>query len=192
MTKHTQSILLFGLILPCGVLLLVLGGIVYGRGKLETADQVKNQEYDKFTQADAKVRLIESELSAEGRRDQMAYWEEQLGKDFIQSLTKNLNEITGNFDEDQLLRTELSRPTARSPIAGTTENEYSRFKLSFEGGFGPMQRTLAELEMRMPQLVLESLKVTPGRSNNLPGGVPKLQFDAVYLCWQDNEMDSRN
>ena len=156
MSKHTQSILLFGLILPCGVLLLVLGGIVYGRGKLQGADSAKIQAYSQFTEADSKVRVIETELSEEGRRDQMAYWEVQLGKDFIQSLTQNLNEITSDFNEDQLLRTELSRPSSRSPIAAATENEYSRFKLSFEGGFGPMQRTLAELEMRMPHLVLES------------------------------------
>lgn len=188
MSKHTQSIFLFGLILPCGVLILVLGGIVYGRGKLQNTDQAKKQAYTEFTAADSKVRLIETELSEEGRRDQMAYWEEQLGKDFIQSLTQNLNEITGDFDENQLLRTELSRPSSRSPIASATENEYSRFKLSFEGGFGPMQRTLAELEMRMPQLVLESLEVLPGR-DNVSGGVPKLQFDAVYLCWHDNAAD---
>lgn len=184
MTKHTQSIFIFGLILPCALLFLLLGGIVSGRGKLEKADQAKKEAFTQFTEADTKVRLIESDLSAEGRRDQMTYWEEQLGKDFIQSLTQNLNEITGNFDENQLLRTELSRPSSRSPIASATENDYSRFKLSFEGGFGPMQRTLAELEMRMPQLVLESLEVLPGRDNR-SGGSPKLQFNAIYLCWQD-------
>ena len=184
MSKHTQSILLFGLIIPCGLLLLVLGLIVHGRGKIQNVDSAKKQAYTQFKEADSKVHLIESELSTEGRRDQMAYWEEQLGKDFIQSLTKNLNEITGNYNEDQLLRTELSRPSSRSPIASATENEYSRFKLSFEGGFGPMQRTLAELEMRMPQLVLESLEVLPGR-NNSADELPKLQFDAVYLCGHD-------
>ena len=186
MSKHTQSILLFGLILPCGVLLLIFGGVLHARGKIQTADQIKKEAYSKFTDANTKVRLIETELSSEGRRDQMAYWEEQLGKDFIQSLTKNLNEITADYDEEQLLRTELSRPSNRSPIASATENEYSRFKLSFEGGFGPMQRTMAELEMRMPQLVLESLEVLPGR-NNIKGKSPKLRFDAIYLCWQDSD-----
>jgi len=184
MTKHTQSILLFGLILPMAVLLAALGGVFFVRGKIADADQQKAQAYSTYADAKSKLVMIEGELTKDGRRDQMAYWEEQLGKDFIQSLTKNLNEITSDYDEDQLMRTELSQPNARSPIAGSTEHDFSRFKLSFEGGFSPMQKTMAELEMRMPQLVLESLEVTPDR-NNVSGGIPNLRFDAVYLCWQD-------
>lgn len=189
MSKYTQSILIFGLILPCGLLLLAVGGVVHARSKIQFADRVKSQKFSEYSEASSKLQLIESELSSEGRRDQMAYWEEQLGKDFIQSLTQNLNEITEEFDENQLVRTELSRPSSRSPIASTTENDYARFKLSFDGGFGPMQKTMAELEMRMPQLVLESLEVSTS-SGNYPGSTPKLKFDAVYLCWQDTDENS--
>lgn len=184
MSKYTQSILIFGLILPCGILLLALVGVVHGRSKIQNTDKVRTESYEKYTEASSKLQLIESKLSSDGRRDQMTYWEEQLGKDFIESLTQNLNEITAEFDESQLLRTELSRPSSRSLLAASTENSHARFKLSFEGGFGPMQRTMAELEMRMPQLVLESLEVSPG-SGNYSGSVPRLKFEAVYLCWQD-------
>ncbi len=183
MSKHTQPILLFGLILPGVVVLLLLGGVFAGRGKLLVKKETKEELFESFKEASEKLSTIEEELSIEGRRDQMEYWDAQLKKEFVQSLSQNLNEITEQFTEDQLIRTELSRPTSRSPLASSTENPHSRFKLSFEGGFGPMQSALAELEMRMPQLVLESLDIQPVVDSG--GSRSKLRFDATYLAWHD-------
>lgn len=173
--------MLFGLILP-GVAILILLGIAFsGRGKLVMKRETKEQLFASFKEAAESLSSIESELEIEGRQDQMEYWDAALNKEFVQSLSQNLNEITEQFSEDQLVRTELSRPTSRSPLASSTENPHSRFKLSFEGGFGPMQSALAELEMRMPQLVLENLSFEPMASSDGQRG--KLAFDATYLAW---------
>ena len=190
MSKHTQSILLFGLVLPGLVVGILLSIALVGRGKLVAQKELKEKEYEEFQTSAQQLSAIEEELSVEGRSDQMEYWEAELKKEFIQSLTQNLNEITSQFSEDQLIRTELSRPGTRSPIAGVTDNPHSRFKLSFEGGFGPMQIALAELEMRMPHLVLEGLDIQPVRENS--GRSSRLHFDATYLAWHDISEQERH
>ena len=183
MSKHTQSILLFGLVLPLVVMGILLGIAVAGRGKLLSQKEVKEQLFESYKESAQALSLIEKELSVEGRSEQMEYWESQLKKEFVQNLTQSLNEITSQFSEEQLIRTELSRPSTRSPIASRTDNPHSRFKLSFEGGFGPMQVTLAELEMRMPQLVLEGLEIQPIHDSSKKGS--RLKFEATYLAWHD-------
>lgn len=183
MSKYTQPILLFGIILPGIVALVLLGVVLSGRGKMSMKKETKDELFENFKQASEALASVESELKVEGRMDQMEYWDAQLKKEFVQSLTQNLNEIGEQFTEDQLIRTELSRPTSRSPLAASTENPHSRFKISFEGGFGPMQVALAELEMRMPQIVLENLDIRPVQGTQSGGA--KLRFDATYLAWHD-------
>jgi len=184
MTKHTQSILLFGIILPAVGMGLVFGGLLKGRGKLLAKKEQKIQMYEGYKASAEELAAVESQLSVEGRMDQMEYWDSQLKKEFVQNLTQSINEITSQFSEDQLMRTELSRPSARSPLASSTDNPHSRFKLSFEGGFSPMQTALAELEMRMPQLVLESLEIKPYRDSGGTGR-DRLRFDVTYLAWHN-------
>lgn len=182
MSRYTQSIIVFGLVIPGFLLGVLLGGVYYGKERLTTLKAEKRKLYEGFQQSSAKVGILERELTAGQRRDQMRYWEEKLGKDFIQSLSQNLNDVVEPFSDKQLLRTELSRPAGRSTLAPGTEADYSRLKLSFEGGYGPMQRALAELEIRMPQLVLERLDISPIRNEIRP-----LKFDITYLCWHDSK-----
>ena len=183
MKAYSQSILLFGIVLPGVVLGICTGLVIFGRDKLLSNKDLKEQLYEAYQMSSKELAAIEADLSVEGRSDRMEFWDAELKKEFIRTLTTNLNEITSQFSEDQLIRTELSRPSSRSPIASKTDNPHSRFKLSFEGGFGPMQTALAEMEMRMPQLVLEKLEMKPVRDPQT--GKDRLQFDATYLAWYD-------
>ena len=186
MSRYTQSIVVFGLIIPGILLGFLIGGVFFGRQKLSLLKAEKKGLFELFSESSSKAEIIEEKLTANQRRDQMSYWEEKLGKDFIQSLSQNLSEVLAPFSDKQLMRTELSRPSGRSSLAPAAEVEHSRLKLSFEGGFGPMQRALAELEIRMPQLVLERLDIVPLRNETRP-----LKFDVTYLCWHDSKDETK-
>lgn len=189
MNRYGRAIIFFGGILPF-VAIAVLGiGLFVGRSKLHSKKELKEQLFESFKKAAGEKASVEEELSIEGRAEQMAYWDEQLKKEFVQNLTQNLNEIGSQFTEEQLSRTEFSRPGTRSPLAGSTQNPHSRFKVTFEGGFGPMQTLLADLEVRMPQLVLESIEVTPVQDPS-PKAKSRLRFDASYLAWHEPEEEN--
>ncbi|MCP5550772.1 MAG: hypothetical protein H7A53_07780 [Akkermansiaceae bacterium] len=93
-------------------------------------------------------------LGTEGRLDQMAaYFDEQISQEFIQALTKTRSH-----------RTSTRRSCSGKPLSTAAAVPFCRIHLrtsillqAFEGGaLGPMQMTLAELEMRMLHLVLRA------------------------------------
>ena len=126
---------------------------------------------DQIEVADAKL---------DGRRDKMSVWEEHLNGEVVQKITRELQEIMETYSELELTQTGLGRPASRSMLGGSTENHYSRFQTSFEGGYGPMQQVMAALETQMPHLVLEEFNIKPSQN---PG---TLSFHATYLCWHED------
>lgn len=190
MNRYRNSIVFFGGVLPFIAIALVVVGLVMGRSKLASKRELKEGLFENYQKAAGEVANVEEELKIEGRAEQMAYWDEQLKKEFVQNLTQNLNEIASQFKEEQLSRTEFSRPGTLSALAGKTQNPHSRFKVTFEGGFGPMQTLLADLEVRMPQLVLENIEITPVIDSS-PKAKNRLKFDATYLAWHEPEEEKK-
>lgn len=185
MTKHTESIFVIGVIAPGVLLIAILGGVLFGRGKLDTAKEAKMAVWQEHEQSMAALRKAESDFS--GKEGNLESWKDSIGQELIQSLSLTLREAMEGYTDQQLRQTELSRPANTSQFAAATENKYDRFKLSFEGGFGPMQRVLAVLETKMPQLVLETMNVSQVAQTSGTDGTRKLKFAVTYLSWRDGE-----
>lgn len=183
MTKHTQSIFIIGVIVPAVLLIALLGGAIYGRNKLHAARDQKLAVWREHVQAMAALQTAQSEFS--GREDGISEWKDSMEQELIQTLTANLQKAMAEYSDQQLRQTELSRPGGTSQFASATENHYDRFRLTFEGGFGPMQRVLATLETRMPQLVLEDLSISPAARGGGDDGPAALKFAVTYLSWRE-------
>ena len=185
MTKHTESIFVIGVIAPGVLLIAILGGVLFARGKLDTEKQAKTAVWQEHEQSVAALRMAESEFS--GKEGNLDAWKSSIDQELIQSLTLTLREAMEGYTDQQLRQTELSRPSNTSQFAAATDNNYDRFKLSFEGGFGPMQRVLAILETKMPQVVLETMNISPVAQASGSDGTRKLKFAVTYLSWRDGE-----
>ena len=185
MTKHTESIFVIGVIAPGVLLIAILGGVLFARGKLDTEMQAKMAVWQEHEQSMAALRKAESEFS--GKEGNLDAWKRSIEQELIQSLTLTLREAMAGYSDQQLRQTELSRPSNTSQFAAATDNKYDRFKLSFEGGFGPMQRVLAILETKMPQLVLETMNISPVARAGGADATRKLKFAVTYLSWRDGE-----
>lgn len=107
----------------------------------------------------------------------MEVWEQCLRGEVAQNITRVLQEVMEPYRENELKQIALGRPASKSGLAGGTENSYSRFEIVFEGGYGPMQEVLMQLETRMPNLVLEELLVEPSKN------ATTLSFRAIFTCW---------
>jgi len=180
MSKHTQSIIIFGLVLPAFVILLAIGGVFKIRGYIDAERKKRIAKFESYQQSKTESRLLDKKLEQDDRRAKMAYWNDNLQMELTQGLSKHMNSILEGYNDSQLRRTSMGQPSGRSSLASEVESKYNRFVLGFEGGFGPMQETMAALELKMPRLTLESLKVTPTR--NLTDR-PYLEFDVTYLAW---------
>ncbi len=182
-THHTQAISIFGVALPSIVVVGLLAGTLYGRGKVRSEFDRKTSTYETYHEAKLQATELEAYLTKDSRREKVIYWNEKLEQDFIQSLTGNLEKILDNYDSTVLRQTELSKAQGAGSIAARTENPFSRIQLSFEGGFKPMQMALAELEREMPHLFLESLSIRPNLAS-AEGETGSLSFNIIYMCWE--------
>lgn len=182
-SPHTKAIAIFGVGLPFFIVAILFAATLYGRGKLESAHGKKLKTFNQHVEAKQQAMELEAYLTLNDRREKVAYWNEKLELDFIQSLSANLEKILQNFDSAVLRQTSLNQAKGVSQIATGVENPHSRIQLSFEGGFKPMQLLLAELETEMPHLVLESVSIKPNlaSSENEPGF---LSFSLTYMCWE--------
>lgn len=186
MNRHTESVFFFGYVVPFLLAAALVGGVLYGRARLQKTEAKRDKAWEEYITTAREGDSIEAQLGTPGRRAMMKYWDECLSKEFVQNLTQNLNDIQRRFTEDQLEQTELGRPAGRSGLAGNSENPYTRFKISFNGGYGPVQFALAELERRMPQIVLDDIKITT--KSKAQNGAAILNIEATYVSWQDKKV----
>ncbi len=178
---YRQSIIIFGMVIPGGVLIVALVGIWVMLGKFELKrdgkiEALKQRQISLITE-----RALEKKLSL--RQGEMEYWDEHLKRDTMQSFNENLDSILGNFDANQIRMLEGRRPTGAGEVGLKSKTPYARFALVFGGGFSPMQELLSELELRMPQLLLESSELSMGASTG--GQIKSLKLKVSYLAWQE-------
>lgn len=182
-SPHTIAITIYGVALPFVAVIALLGGTLYGRGKLQSAHSERQSVYDKHVEAKQQVQELDAYLTMDSRREKVLYWNEKLEQDFITTLSANLDKILTNYDTSVLRQTALTQAQGAGQIAARTDNPHSRIQLSFEGGFKPMQMLLAELEAEMPHLILERVAIQPKyASTEAEKGF--LSFTLTYLCWE--------
>lgn len=185
-THHTQAIGIFGIAIPFFVVAALLVGTLYGRGKIQSEFDRKVSTFETYKQAKVQATELEAYLTKEQRREKVAYWNEKLDQDFIQSLSENLEKILDNYDSNVLRQTSLSQAQDIGSLARGTDHPFSRINLSFEGGYKPMQVLLAELEREMPHLLLESITIRPNLAKE-EGDTGSLSFNITYMCWEKSK-----
>tara|TARA_R110000850_G_scaffold130654_1_gene251226 strand:- start:2178 stop:2747 length:570 start_codon:yes stop_codon:yes gene_type:complete len=182
-SHHQQAIIAFGVAIPFLLIFALVGGTLFGSGKLGENHAEKVANLERFETAKKQAYILEATMATGQRREEIKYWNSKTDQDFIQSLTDNLNGILENYDSSVLRQTAMGKATGGSTISSRTENPNSRIELSFEGGFKAMQLLMAELETVMPHLFLESLAITtPPAAAESEGG--NLKFRVTYLCWE--------
>ena len=182
-SPHRQAITVFGIVVPIVFIGALAGATFHGKTKIESLHREKVAKLERFENAKVQANQLEGVLSTDNRREKVAYWNSKLEQDFIQSITKNLDQILAKYDPEVLARTEMSQAAGSGGIGGQTSNPHMRIQMAFEGGFKPMQMLLAELEAEMPQLFLENLTVSPIEASS-EADRGRLKFSVVYLGWE--------
>lgn len=183
LSPHRQAILIFGIAIPLALIIAVSFVTYLGHTKLQESFQTKAESLLRYEAIQAQVAEEEAFLSKDKRRDKAAYWKSKLEQDVIESFSKNLDTILAKYDPKILRQTEMGQAAGVDSIGSNAKHPNTRMLLGFEGGFKPMQLLLAELESEMPQLVLESISITP--KSVTPGEeTGALTFSVVYLCWE--------
>ena len=177
---YRQSIIIFGIVVPGALLILASIVIWVMMGKFELKRDSQNKALDARRLSQVNEKKMEKALSF--RKGQMEYWNAQLERDVLQNFNETLDSVLSQFDANQIRLLEGSRPQGRGDLGLASGASYARFALVFEGGYGPLQELLAELEAKMPQLIVENMELTVGRSSAGSGASIKLRI--TCLAWQ--------
>lgn len=183
MSAYTQPIIRFGLVTPAAFNLLILGGVLTAVNKLEQVRVQKEEIYREHTMRLAANRKLESDNAP--KRPVFEDQKKLLAADSGQVFTRLLDSILPKYKEIELQRGSLIFPLDRGRLAKTAKTDVARVKTSFNGGYGPMQETLYQVESLMPQAVLEDLKIT--RKAHLLTQREHLVIEATHTCWKAEE-----
>jgi len=73
-------------------------------------------------------------------------------------------------------------PGDRGRLGGQVKSDMARVKSSFQGGTGPMQEVLLQVESLMPQTMLEEMKIS--RKSNLVSKREFLEMELTHVFWK--------
>jgi hypothetical protein len=89
-----------------------------------------------------------------------------------------LGEVQKKFPGEEFQQTSFRRTNGMSGIGGASAQSSVQLELKFRGTFRGLQNAFLELETRMPQLQLDSMKIKQESGRNV------LSADLVYTAWQ--------
>ncbi len=180
MSAYTSAILRYGVIAPIAVNSLLLGLAVFGNTRLTQTISRKEAAYREYKAQEAEAERTDAAL--EPRR---APFEDQkllLKLDTAQVYPEVVDTQMRKYKSVEIERNSLLFPTERGPLNRTVATRGVRVRTTWEGGYGPMQEILLQLESVLPQANLEDLKITR-KSGLLPGQPQRLAFEMTHICW---------
>ena len=184
MSTYTKPILRYGLITPRVFNCLLRAGAGAGVSKLSSVRAQKEELYKEQTMRLAAMKKLEADIAPKRR-----IFEDQkrlLGTDPGQLFTRILDGMLPKYKEIELERSGLVFPLDRGKLAREMKTDVARVKSSFQGGLGPMQEALLQVESLMPQAVLEDLKITR-KADLLIKQREFLALEMTHSCWKATE-----
>ena len=184
MTAYTKPILRFGLITPVVFNLLLLGAVAFGYNKLSGIRKVKMDRYNEQTLRLRAVQQLEAAIAP--KRAQFEDQKRLLKADQRQLFSQILDAMQKKYEAIELDRSSLVVPSGRGELGKQAKCDLLRVQSSFQGGIGPMQETLLQVESLMPQAVMEEMKIVR-RADSVRDRFDHLVFDVTHTCWKVEE-----
>jgi hypothetical protein len=181
MSAYTKPIARYGLATPVLFNCILVAAVLAGNHKLSTVRQAAETRYAEQQARLASIKNLESELAP--KRKTFEGQKLLLQADPGQLFTRILDALLPKYQEYELERTGLIFPLDRGRIVRALKVDVGRVKSSFEGGFGPMQEALLQVEALMPQATVEELKVSR-KADPLLNKPDHLQFEVTHTCWK--------
>jgi hypothetical protein len=184
MSAYTKPILRFGLATPVLFNCILVAVALAANHKLSAVRAVKEARYKEQVSRLASIKALEAELAP--KRKTFEGQKVLLQADPGQLFTRILDALLPKYQPYELERTNIVFPLDRGRIGRQLQMDVARVKSSYEGGFGPMQETLLQVESLMPQATVEELRVTR-KADLLLNKPDHLLFEVTHTCWKGGE-----
>jgi hypothetical protein len=180
-SAYTKPILRFGLATPVLFNCVLVAVVFFCNSKLSQVRDQKEKRYKEQVARLAAIKALQAELAPKRKAfdDQKILLQSDPGQLF----TRVLDTLLPKYQDFELERTGLVFPLDRGRIGRQLQIDAARVKSSFEGGFGPMQEALLQVESLMPQATVEEIKITR-KADALLNKPDHLAFEVTHTCWK--------
>lgn len=171
---YLPSINAFAIGIPIALLGVTLLAITFIKSSI-IGDFDKNKSIYK-QELTQNLQLEQLQSKSQDKQKNLKLWEETLSGNSFTKISKQLKtSIEQHNKSKQLVLIEQSRSTtARQSSAGKSTG----CSVNLQGTFTDFQNSLTDLETNLPQLMVNSLSLSPHRSSNL------LNLKINYTVWE--------
>jgi hypothetical protein len=187
MSAYTKPILRFGLAMPALFNCILVAAVFAANNKLAAVRAVKETRYKEQVARLASIKSLEAEIAP--RRKTFESQKVLLQSDPGQLFTRILDSLLPKYQDFELERTSLVFPLDRGRVGKQLKMDLARVKSSYEGGLGPMQEAMLQVESLMPQAILEELKISR-KADLLLNKPDHLAFEIMHTCWKGGSSKS--
>lgn len=174
---YKDPVIIFGLVAPVLLVVLALGLGMHFRGKFEKTYQARKNQFEDFKSVEAQREALEKRINAQ--EPHMNRWMALFEKPTATAVNGFFSEYQKKHGGEQIQQTAFRRTTTTGGIGGASAQPSIQLQLGFRGTFRALQNAFLELETRMPQLQLDSLKLSVAQPDNRV-----LNMDLIYTAWQ--------
>jgi len=172
---YRKAILVFGFVLPGFFAAAIIGGLLYTKSELQSSMAEKRKLFSASEKSRLEIEKTEKRLIRQ--RPLAALWAASVEEESAKSLTDAINKLQNQLPEGEFQPTS-NRAAGRGAFSTSPAYPSTELQLSFRATYRSMQLAFLEIESRMPQLQLQTLKVerTPNGQN--------LTFQVTYTAWE--------
>ena len=171
------GIILFGILLPLLVIGFILSFISSRKNKVEAEYASRQSSFKLQKHQEQVVKGLGVRLSRfDDRKDE---WDVLLNNSDIGTVTGLLKEISTEYSGTETFKSnEFNFVNKKTGIGAASEQPSVIFTVSLSGTFTSIQQGLLSLESRMPNLNLNSMKISPDPGSSL------LLAELSYSAWK--------
>ncbi|NWK54876.1 hypothetical protein HW115_04600 [Verrucomicrobiaceae bacterium N1E253] len=176
--NYKQSVTVFGLVLPMLFAVLCAVGLFIGLNYVNKTYQLKNRNYQQDQVVQREISLLKKQVVSQN--ETLSEWEALLAAENRRSFTQHWKDVGQTFKPNEF---NMDLPTWQNQSRGLgkalPDQPASQVKMSFNATFRAMQTALMEIETRLPQLQLDSMKMKPSDNGKT------LNFETTFTLWTE-------
>jgi len=173
---YKESVIIFGLVAPVLLVVIGLGLGVHFQGKMENTYEARRNHHQTFKILERERGVLEQNVQSQAPH--MHRWMALFEQPAATTVNTFFREFQNEFDATHFQQTAFRPTSTAGGIGGASKQPSSQLHFSFRGTFRALQTAFLELETRMPQLQLDSIKLSRASNQNV------LNANVVYTTWQ--------
>tara|TARA_B100000029_G_scaffold415490_1_gene419306 strand:- start:23 stop:559 length:537 start_codon:yes stop_codon:yes gene_type:complete len=173
---YKESVIVFGLVVPVLVVVVGLGMGIHFRGKLESTYEARRNHHRTYKTVEKERGALEEKIQSQAPH--MHRWMSLFEQPAASSVNTFFREFQKEFDSTHFQQTAFRPTSTAGGIGGASKQPSIQLNFAFRGTFRALQTAFLELETRMPQLQVDSIKLSRASNQNV------LNANVVYTTWQ--------